>query len=823
MSPISVLWTPDWNKTLSKCIKAAKKEVFLVSPWLKLAGAELILNALQENSSTPKVNLLTTFNESELIGANLSSDLKAYCLLLGYDVEVRVVRGLHAKIYICDYHDVIVSSGNLTAPGLGLKPGCNLEIALHISDPNTAQEILEKIQETWETSEILTLELLRENVERIQATNTDYIKSLQETSSNEENGPELKPHGPWWSGTSSNQPAKFNLSIAELINSRGDKPNFKKVLDACETIQKQFEPQQKQEIVFGSEPVENKQETEKQSVKKEDEQIQEQKQQETVSNSEPGKSDACETTQKQFRSQKKEGLDSAIASERFLPKEIPVSIPLVGQAKPFEGSIGVYVVVRRKKWLSGYVKVDCLEAHKKYLLKFFIIQYIEMYGKIFPCELSEQEILIFPEERRYVHWERVNAKNKTLYEPKLKKESPKAKKTAEQAGKLAKNNYRHSQPANVSTTDFNPSGIDFVKEQGCYIVTARVLKFAGSEWEETKAWQPIPPQEDIPESQATGNLTIKGIERYDPKKHLCLDSIKGLQIGDFDTQRLEKSYYKISFQQKRVYTGSLVVSHNIEVNGGEAFKQAGFWNLIAKEQDVIGKSRIEKISSARATFIERLKPFGENREKTKIQDLHHFILSSEDDIYAIPIEEDGESSWNKLSAEIQNNESLIKNIGHLAQEDWKSWLAKNIEAVSRNIKFVKKVGYISKKYKNLYQWEIVYGQYDLSRNSISILKKALQKATANGITTQSQLKDFLMDNSGIEILPLKDSYYSSMQLRFYRKEVAICQFSYIQTKEYKAVISLNLEPKYSLFKQPLEDEICKIRQEIAFILKKYRG
>ncbi len=263
MSSIEVLWTPDWHQALFECIKAAKKEVFLVSPWLKLQGAELILNALQENKSAPKVNLLTTFNESELIGAKSSSDLKAYCLLLGYGVEIRVVRGLHAKIYICDRQDIIVSSGNLTGPGLGLKPRCNLEIALHISDPNTAQEILKQVLEIWETSEILNLELLLKNVKRIQADNTDYIKSLQETSSNEEKGPKLEPHRSWWSETSSNKsssdgPVKFDLSITELSNLR---PDLKEVLDVCDTIQKQFKPQKKQKTVSGREPTKSQEKT----------------------------------------------------------------------------------------------------------------------------------------------------------------------------------------------------------------------------------------------------------------------------------------------------------------------------------------------------------------------------------------------------------------------------------------------------------------------------------------------------------------------------------------------------------------------------------
>ena len=266
MSFISVLWTPDWHQTLFECIKGAKEEVFLVSPWLKLAGAELILNALRENYSTPIVNKLTTFNESELIGAKSSSDLKAYCLLLGYGVEVRVVQGLHAKIYICDRHHTVVSSGNLTGPGLGLSSHCNFEIALHISDPNTAQQILEQILEIWQTSEILTLELLRKNVERIQITNTDYIKSVQETYSNEKNHQKLETHGYWWSGNSSEnlssyRPIKFNFNIEELSNLIGTKSNFQETLNVCDAIQKQFKPKKKQDIVSGSELTKGKEKT----------------------------------------------------------------------------------------------------------------------------------------------------------------------------------------------------------------------------------------------------------------------------------------------------------------------------------------------------------------------------------------------------------------------------------------------------------------------------------------------------------------------------------------------------------------------------------
>ena len=61
MNAVKVLWTPHWYRLLFDGVKAAKRDVFLVSPWLKIAGAELILNALIENSCRDvKVRLLTT-------------------------------------------------------------------------------------------------------------------------------------------------------------------------------------------------------------------------------------------------------------------------------------------------------------------------------------------------------------------------------------------------------------------------------------------------------------------------------------------------------------------------------------------------------------------------------------------------------------------------------------------------------------------------------------------------------------------------------------------------------------------------------------------
>jgi phosphatidylserine/phosphatidylglycerophosphate/cardiolipin synthase-like enzyme len=119
MATVTTLWTPQWHQCLFDWLTAAQRDVFLVSAWLRIAGAELILNGLLQNCVRPLTCLLTTLEEEDLVGRTRASDLEAYALLLRGGVEVRAVRGLHAKVYLFDDAQALVTSGNLTSRGSG--------------------------------------------------------------------------------------------------------------------------------------------------------------------------------------------------------------------------------------------------------------------------------------------------------------------------------------------------------------------------------------------------------------------------------------------------------------------------------------------------------------------------------------------------------------------------------------------------------------------------------------------------------------------------------------------------------------------------------
>jgi PLD-like domain/Translation initiation factor IF-2, N-terminal region len=178
MTEVNVLWTPAWHRKLYDLIKSAKHEILLVSPWLKMSGAELILNAVLDNSNgAPKINLLTTLEERDLIGKTSISDIEAYILLHGNEVSVRVVRGLHAKIYLVDDSEAIVTSGNLTSRGLGRAYNSNLEIALHLTSPDIVSKIKAGLLPVWEKSEPLTSKKLKSMAVRI-----SELPSIEESS-----------------------------------------------------------------------------------------------------------------------------------------------------------------------------------------------------------------------------------------------------------------------------------------------------------------------------------------------------------------------------------------------------------------------------------------------------------------------------------------------------------------------------------------------------------------------------------------------------------------------------------------------------------------
>lgn len=116
--PVYLLRGP-WDSNLSELLRLARNRLLVASPFITRWGAEWISKCLSERGDTaPEILLITNIRaESVLTGylelgavANLGRRFGRFSLFH--------MPSLHAKVYIPDTHQAIITSGNLTDGGL---------------------------------------------------------------------------------------------------------------------------------------------------------------------------------------------------------------------------------------------------------------------------------------------------------------------------------------------------------------------------------------------------------------------------------------------------------------------------------------------------------------------------------------------------------------------------------------------------------------------------------------------------------------------------------------------------------------------------------
>ena len=116
------------------------------------------------------VEILTRVRIQDLIDG--ASDLEAFEKLLqlaevpGLEVTVKCISNLHAKVYIFDENSAIVTSSNLTPSGLK----SNVEYGIEITEQIAIQQILDDMYAYWSTAETLTVEMIEQVAEHLEAT-----------------------------------------------------------------------------------------------------------------------------------------------------------------------------------------------------------------------------------------------------------------------------------------------------------------------------------------------------------------------------------------------------------------------------------------------------------------------------------------------------------------------------------------------------------------------------------------------------------------------------------------------------------------------------
>lgn len=148
----------NWHRALGDLLKSATQSVLVCSPFVGIQGTNFICANLPTGfSEGGQIEFLTNLSIGNV--CQRSTDPRALKSLVENvpSTTVHHLPGLHAKAYIVDEKQAIITSGNLTAGGLYR----NLEYGVVVDDPGLVRTIRSDLSEfatlgTRVPSEVLT-------------------------------------------------------------------------------------------------------------------------------------------------------------------------------------------------------------------------------------------------------------------------------------------------------------------------------------------------------------------------------------------------------------------------------------------------------------------------------------------------------------------------------------------------------------------------------------------------------------------------------------------------------------------------------------------
>jgi hypothetical protein len=125
------LYTSPWRHRFKDFIKGINNSLLLAAPFIKVDEAKWLLDNISTGSSSAiNLQVLTDLRSESVL--NKSLDIGALLYLITYHDKTVIINlpRLHAKVYIADDKKAIITSANLTSPGLDL----NFEYGIGLLD-----------------------------------------------------------------------------------------------------------------------------------------------------------------------------------------------------------------------------------------------------------------------------------------------------------------------------------------------------------------------------------------------------------------------------------------------------------------------------------------------------------------------------------------------------------------------------------------------------------------------------------------------------------------------------------------------------------------
>lgn len=174
------LYPSPWRHRFKDFLKEVSSNLLVASPFIKVDEAKWLIDNLSTvSSSTINLQILTNLKSESVLSKSL--DIEALLYLINYNDRTSIINlpRLHAKVYIADDRKAIITSANLTSPGLD----SNFEYGIGLSDEGIVQHIKTDIEDYSKLGNPVSKEILSELSNIGQELVTEYEKVQQSASS----------------------------------------------------------------------------------------------------------------------------------------------------------------------------------------------------------------------------------------------------------------------------------------------------------------------------------------------------------------------------------------------------------------------------------------------------------------------------------------------------------------------------------------------------------------------------------------------------------------------------------------------------------------
>ncbi len=174
------LYPSPWRHRFKDFLKEVNSNLLVASPFIKVDEAKWLIDNLSTvSSSTINLQILTNLKSESVLSKSL--DIEALLYLINYNDRASIINlpRLHAKVYIADDRKAIITSANLTSPGLD----SNFEYGIGLSDEVIVQHIKTDIEDYSKLGNPVSKEVLSELSNIAQELVTEYEKVQQSASS----------------------------------------------------------------------------------------------------------------------------------------------------------------------------------------------------------------------------------------------------------------------------------------------------------------------------------------------------------------------------------------------------------------------------------------------------------------------------------------------------------------------------------------------------------------------------------------------------------------------------------------------------------------